>query len=61
MTHEGSHDHGAAPAAAPFSATELQAFQDEDVFAAKAVVLLMMGIFVLGLAGYTVVALWVRA
>jgi hypothetical protein len=52
MTHE--NDHGS-----PFTAEEAASLHEQDRKAAKAVVLLMLGIFVMGLLGYAAVAVWV--
>lgn len=60
MTHD-NHDHGQCcnTAPAPFSAAETQAFRNEDAQTAKAILVLMLSIFALGLIGYSAVALWV--
>jgi hypothetical protein len=61
MTHDHNHDHGTCcnTAASPFSAEETQAFRNEDAHTAKAILILMLSIFTLGLIGYSAVALWV--
>ena len=62
MTDAAEHGITADPHAAPapaqphFSPAEWQALRQEDVKAAKAIVVLMQGIFVIGLLMYTVVA-----
>lgn len=50
-----SHEHHAAPAAAPFTKTEVTAMHEEDRKAAANIVLLMVAIFVSGVLGYMVV------
>jgi hypothetical protein len=42
-----------------FSATEVEAFGKDDRGAATAIVVLMAGIFTIGLIGYTAVCLWI--
>lgn len=57
---EETHGHHAAgdPSDTPvFSAEELKALRDADVQAAKSVVLLMVGVFTMGLILYSIVAL----
>lgn len=49
MTHH-------APTASPFTETEIQQLHAEDLAAAKAVVSLMVGIFLVGVVLYTIVA-----
>jgi hypothetical protein len=50
-------EHGTATA--PFSETELHTLHSEDVASGKAIVVLMAGIFIVGLVLYTFVAWWV--
>ena len=49
-------DSHSAPAAQHFSDEEWQRLQTDDLSAAKAIVYLMAGIFVIGLVLYTIVA-----
>ncbi len=56
MTHA---DPSQVPAGPFFSDEEWQKLQDDDLHAGKAIICLMAGIFVIGLALYTIVALWV--
>jgi hypothetical protein len=51
-----SHDHSQA-AALPFDEIEIEQFHNSDRHGAAAIVGLMVGIFIIGLALYTVVAL----
>ncbi len=62
--HQGIHgdgmehaSHSHAPAPLPFSDADIAGFRQEDVHAGKAVVLLMTGIFSLGVFLYILVAL----
>jgi hypothetical protein len=50
-----THDHGSA-AASPFSDTDLAHFHEADVSAARMVIMLMTGIFFIGLCLYLFVA-----
>jgi hypothetical protein len=43
----------------PFSPEEVQRLRQDDIYAARHLVYLMVGIFALGLVGYSLVALWV--
>ena len=52
----GHHDHGAA-APLPFSDGDIAGFREQDILAAKMVVLEMTGIFLLGVFLYILVAL----
>ncbi len=54
-----SHESSPTPAALPFSPAEIESFHRADRSAAGAVVVLMSGIFSLGLVGYTSVCLWI--
>ena len=49
--------HGSTAAASPFRAEEVQLFQAEDRTAATHIVGLMLSIFVLGVIGYSIVAM----
>jgi hypothetical protein len=51
--HAGSH----AAAAAPFAEAEIHEFHASDIAAGRVIVLLMAGIFTVGLVLYTAVAL----
>jgi hypothetical protein len=53
MSHAESH----ADASAPFSPEECAALREDDVKAARSVVLLMVGVFLAGVVLYTIVAL----
>jgi hypothetical protein len=55
-SHNGHDDHH-APAELPFSDADVAGFRVEDIHAAKAVVLLMTGIFSMGVVLYILVAL----
>lgn len=55
MTDPHAHDHGHA-APVPFTDTEIQYFHAQDLYAAKVVVSLMVGIFSVGVVLYTIVA-----
>jgi hypothetical protein len=67
MSHPENPEHGHEPAAsqeaAPsaFTEEEWKEIRAQDLAAARRVVGLMMGIFVIGLLLYTGVALWVEA
>lgn len=52
--HDHGHEHH-APAAPSFTNTEVAAMHDEDRKAAGNIVLIMLGIFVAGVIGYSVV------
>jgi hypothetical protein len=54
---EQPHGHGhAAVAPAAFNDTEIAQFHGQDLYAAKVVVCLMVGIFSVGVVLYTIVA-----
>ncbi len=55
-----AHDHH-ADAALPFTDAELNSFHHDDRVAASAIVLLISGIFVIGVILYTIVDLAVSA
>lgn len=57
--HGHEHHHGHGHAAHPFNHTELSAMRTDDRAAARNIVLLMVGIFIMGLAGYIAVGFWV--
>ena len=59
MSHELSSTHGNGEAV--FSEAEQQRFWADDMGAATAIVVLLAGIFTMGLAGYICVSLWVHA
>ena len=60
-TH-GANGHGSGPATQThFSDGEWQDLRTEDLSGAKAVVGLMMGIFIIGLVLYLFVAWWVSS
>ena len=62
MSHPESHDHGHHDGERPyFPAAEWEAFQKDDITVGKAVILLISGIFTVGLVLYVIVALTVRA
>lgn len=50
------HGHGAAVVKAPFSEADIAHFHGQDLYAAKVVVCLMVGIFSVGVVLYTIVA-----
>jgi hypothetical protein len=54
-------DHGHAPAPANFTDAEWAVLQAEDFAAGKAVVMLMLGIFLTGVALYSIVAVAVMS
>jgi hypothetical protein len=54
-----SHSAASPANAGPFSATEIAEFRADDKGAAAAIVVLMVGIFSLGLIGYLGVCWWV--
>lgn len=57
---EHGHEHGHhGHAANPFNHTELAAMRTDDRAATRNIVLLMAGIFIMGLAGYIAVGFWV--
>ena len=57
--HAGSPPSGhCPPVQGPFSFNEVDTFRAEDRTAARHIVGLLLGIFVLGVCGYSVVALW---
>ena len=59
MTQSSPESHGAgSPAAMPFSTAEVEVFAAEDRTAAMHIVGLMLSIFLMGVVGYSVVALW---
>lgn len=53
-----THHHGST--ASPFTDAEIQQFHAEDLAAGKAVVSLMVGIFLVGVVLYSIVAVAVR-
>ncbi len=55
MSHE-THDVAHDDAAAAFSDSEWQSLRTEDLSAARAVVILMLSIFLIGVVLYTIVA-----
>ena len=57
MTHSGT-DHHSSSSQAPFSAAEWDMLRAEDQLAAKHIVWLMQGIFIMGLIGYLIIA-WI--
>jgi hypothetical protein len=59
--HITAHPGHAAPAADPFTETELEAMHGQDVAAARAVVVLMCSIFLIGVFIYTIVAVTVAS
>jgi hypothetical protein len=62
MTESVSPGHGAAATSAmPFSAAEWGELQADDYAAARAIVLLMMSIFIMGVIGYLCVCFWVAS
>lgn len=55
--HAASEESAAhAPAAVPFTPEECSVFHEEDKQAAKSVVVLMCGVFAIGLILYSIVA-----
>lgn len=64
MTHPMDPHAGSAagghcpPVQGPFSLDEVDTFRAEDRTAARHIVGLLLSIFVLGVVGYTAVALW---
>ena len=56
-----SHGHGHAPAAPSFTDAEWDQLRGEDYAAGKAVVILMLGIFSIGVILYACVAFTVKA
>lgn len=60
MSHAGTTEHPPAGNGELFTASEMAALQAEDRRAAKTIVWLMVSIFLLGLAGYSVVCMVVR-
>jgi hypothetical protein len=62
MSHPETQPHGHHDGELPyFPAAEWEAFHKDDITAGKAVILLISGIFTVGLVLYTIVALTVRA
>jgi hypothetical protein len=59
MTHNDSPHGTPAAEASPFTPAMVEAFHQDDRRAAAAIVLLMAGIFTLGLLGYLAVCYWV--
>jgi hypothetical protein len=51
--------HGTPTEASPFTLAMVEAFHKDDRHSAAVIVLLMAGIFFLGLCGYLAVAIWV--
>ena len=60
VTDGESHHHDSV-AASPFSDAEWAAFQAEDFSAGKAVVVEMLGIFIMGVVLYSIVAYFVAS
>jgi hypothetical protein len=57
-SHSGEiHAHGTATRQVPFSTAEWEALQASDREAAKHIVCLMGGVFILGLIGYFIIAM----
>ena len=54
-----THDPHATGTASPFSETELHQLHSEDVAGGKAIVVLIGGIFIVGVVLYSFVAWWV--
>jgi hypothetical protein len=64
MAHSHSSEagtHGASVAHSPFSAGEWAALQSSDREAARNIVCLMGGVFILGLIGYFIIAMIVAS
>jgi hypothetical protein len=59
MTHSDSPHHTPPAEASPFTPAMVEAFHKDDRGAGAAIVLLMAGIFTLGLIGYLAIAIWV--
>jgi hypothetical protein len=62
MAHSGSSGHGTSGAVASqtlFSPDEWRALQAEDRQAARNIVCLMTGVFIVGLILYSGIAIWV--
>lgn len=61
MSHPEHTDHGHAtgPTASPFTPEELEQLHSDDRHAGGAVLVLMAGIFAIGLVLYLGVAVWV--
>jgi hypothetical protein len=59
MSHDNSHGHAPAPAGERpyFPASQWEQFQREDIAAGKAIILLMAGIFSIGLFLYMTIAI----
>ena len=55
MSHESSPSAGPLP----FTQAEIEGFQQSDRSAATAIIVLMAGIFSIGLLGYSTVCLWI--
>jgi hypothetical protein len=51
------HEHAATAPALPFSEVEWKEFHDNDIHAGAAIILLMTGIFSIGLVLYTTIAI----
>jgi hypothetical protein len=58
-SEHGDAVHSAAGGATAFSEAEWDALQSADRHAARNIVRLMAGIFILGLIGYLCIAIWV--
>jgi hypothetical protein len=61
MSEHASHDHPSADHAPSFTDNEWAGFRADDFSAGKAVVILMLAIFLTGVFIYSVVAYWVLA
>ena len=57
MSHEEPHEHASATNKSGFSPEECAALHESDKQAAKSIVLLMIGVFTLGLLMYLYIAL----
>jgi hypothetical protein len=55
-THPARGDAAAAEVQPAFTDTEVRAFRESDVSAGRAIVILMQGIFLIGLVLYLIVA-----
>ena len=59
MSHSHGSEHGAGHGKCPFPPAEVEALHKDDVHAATAIVVLMLSIFVIGVALYLGVCYWV--
>jgi len=59
MADAAPHTSSPTPRTPPFAPAQWEQLRADDLKAAQAIVGLMIGIFVLGLAGYLVVCYWV--